>query len=828
VGVVDDAEPFTPLLHGILVIDVTPLALGMTGRILADLGATVVRVDPALACGDRDDRTDGAPTGTTDTTDHAGARTAVAWRGDPRWDAGAVVWRAGTHRLSADDPRLSALLGAADLVIEWVDPSSATTPGAAADAAAGRGPVTPAGPFPRAHTVRVRISAFGAVGPRADWAASDLGVAAASGNLWATGDADRPPVRCAAPLSLVHTGPEAAFAALSALAAGVPGPVDVSMAETMTAACLGGPAAAATSGARGQRAGAAIGPTREIWRCRDGWVSFGLRGGAARVPSLRRLADLAAERGDRRLSAVDWDAYHPATTSDADRTTIVEAVGALFAGLEVAELERLAAHEGVLVAPILDAAAITRSEQLAHRGFFGAFAGAPSVPRSFVATRRADDPFTFAGSLRVPSPALPGVDEPAAPADRWERALQESAPPGTTPRPWDGTVLVELGSGVAGPLVGRDFAEQGATVVRVETASRPDFLRVYALGPDNPHGLEGSPLFTWTNAGKLDVTLDLKTDDGRRLVLALVARADAVVENFTPSVLDRLGLGYHDLRRANPSVVLLSTSFHGQTGPRRGASGFGALGSALSGFNHLTGWTDREPIGPASTITDSLTPRFAATALAAALLARRRTGRGIHLDVAQVECALYALSPWLHWCTGGGGDWDRAGNRHPVAVPHGVYRCAGDDRWVAVAVWDDDAWARLRALVAAPGAGGPVDRFADVAGAEALLEQWTSSRTPDDAARALRDAGVEAVPVGDYVDLLGDATLAARGHFVRLDHDLLGPTVTERSGFRLPDDGGGFARPTPTLGHDNLEVFTGMLGLGPDEVRRLDEAGVIR
>lgn len=751
-------------LAGLVVVDRTPIELGMTGRILADLGATVLRTDEG-----------------------------AAHDVDRRWRRGSRVWRAGTATAEGDPGELMAR---ADLVIE------APLPGERLD------PPAPAG------TTVVRITAFGAAGPRAGRGASDLGVAAASGNLWATGDADRPPVRCSAPLALVHLGAEAALAALVAVAAAEPVTVDVSMAETMEGACLGTPADRGSKGERGQRSGAVIGITREIWPCRDGWVSFGLRGGPARAPSLARLASMAAARGDDRLHGVDWATYLPLNAEPELLASLTSAMADLFATLTVAELDQLSA-EGVLVAPILDAPGVAAQEQLAARRFLTGVEGAPHAPRSFGAVRSPGGEWAFLGPGR-------GADSGGAPAGPW------AAPRAGDGGPFAGTYVVEMGAGVAGPAVGRYLAEQGATVVRVESATRPDFLRIYALRPDNPHGLEGSTLFAMTNAGKLGVTLNLKTDRGRTLLRDLVATADAVIENFTPGALERLGLGYDDLCSVQPGLVMLSTSFCGQTGPRRGASGFGALGSALSGFNHLTGWPDREPIGPASTITDSLNPRFAATVLAAALLRQRRTGRGGHLDVSQVESALFALSPWLVERLDAGTEWGREGNRSPDAVPHGLFPCAGDDRWIAVAVWHDEQWERLRRLVGAEGPGWDGDRrFTRVDECEALVAAWTAGRTREEAERELVGLGIEAVAVADNCDLVADPTLAARGHFVTLDHPVLGPYRAERCGFRLVPDTGGYQRPGPTFGRDNEEVLLGRLGLDRRDYDQLVAEGVI-
>src|SRR5205823_2842855 len=207
-------------------------------------------------------------------------------------------------------------------------------------------------------------------------------------------------------------------------------------------------------------------------------------------------------------------------------------------------------------------------------------------------------------------------------------------------------------------------------------------------------------MFDALNAGKLGITLNLKHPRGLELARRLVNEwADAVTENFAPRAMKSFGLDYDRLSADKPDLVMLSACLLGQTGPHRNYPGFGGQGAALSGFNFLTGWPDREPVGPYGTITDSLAPRFAAAALAAALLYRRRTGRGVYLDLAQVEAAAWALTPWLLEYAVHGTVRGRDGNRSHRAVPHGAFPCQGDDRWVAVAAWADHSWERLAAMI---------------------------------------------------------------------------------------------------------------------------------
>jgi benzylsuccinate CoA-transferase BbsF subunit len=293
------------------------------------------------------------------------------------------------------------------------------------------------------------------------------------------------------------------------------------------------------------------------------------------------------------------------------------------------------------------------------------------------------------------------------------------------------------------------------------------------------------------------------------------------------------GLDYDSLARLKPDLVMVSACLNGQTGPHRDYPGFGSQGSALAGFNALTGWPDRAPVGPHATITDSLAPRFVASALAAGLLYRRRTGRGVYLDVSQVETGIWSLAPWLLDYERDGTIGPRMGNRSPLAVPHGVFPCADEDgigdRWVAVAAWTDDEWARLARLL-------DLDdqelrtlhgRHARIDSVEAAVAAYTQTRTRAEVVTALQAEGIEAAPVHDFGDLHDDPQLAHRGHWVRLTHPVTGTRLYERTGYRLAPDQGGYARSGPTLGQDNAWALGEVLGLGDDEIAALQADGVL-
>ncbi|MBV8982446.1 MAG: CoA transferase [Acidimicrobiia bacterium] len=744
------------LLSGLLVLDLAQEPGRTAARILGDLGATVVRLgppDPSL-------------------------------RGQV-WDAGKEIVEPG---------RLDELLTSADVVI--ATPSSP------------EGVVADRGGAPQA--VWVDVTPFGLSGPKAGWRATDLGVMASSGNMFATGDPDRAPVRPAEPASYSHGAAETALATMTALASGQPQHVDLSLQETVLVANMGAAGRFARLPDRGRRAGANIGRTREIWPCADGFVSFGLRGGKARIPTLQTITRLVGEAGIEApaLTERDWTTYNHNKVSDEELRAIEEPIAEYFSTRRMADLYAIACETNLMLAPINSPKEIRSNLQLQSRGFFGPFADFADFPVSFVQVRDHDgviekvqprtSPF-FAGSRR---------SEGKKSAKNGEGA-------------WAGTNILEFGAGAAGPIATRYFAEHGATVIKLESRSRPDFLRTYST-----EGLDASAMFDALNAGKLGITLNLKDPRGVALAKRLVDEwADAVTENFAPKAMKSFGLDYDALSQDKPDLVMLSACLLGQTGPHRNYPGFGGQGAALSGFNFLTGWPDREPVGPFGTITDSLAPRFSAAALAAALLYHRRTGRGVYVDLSQVEAAAWSLSSWLLDEPVRGRD----GNRSAVAAPHGAFPCAGEDRWIAIAVWDDDDWARVAGVIGLddPKLTTVADRLERVDEVEAAVAAWTSTREASAVAEQLQALGIEAVPVADFGDVFNDPQLAAREHFVELTHPKMGPGAYEHNGFRLSNSPAGYQRPSPVLGQHTDEVLADILGLSAAERQTLAADGVL-
>jgi len=403
---------------------------------------------------------------------------------------------------------------------------------------------------------------------------------------------------------------------------------------------------------------------------------------------------------------------------------------------------------------------------------------------------------------------------------------------------FDGLKILEFGGGAAGPLGTRYFADHGATVVRVESKQRPDFLRLLRYTPGTEGGLDASHMFAMINVNKYGVGLNMSHPKGPEIARRLVRWADVVAENFAPKAMAKWGLDYQSLSAIKPDLIMISTCLNGQTGPDRNYPGFGGQGSALSGFNHLTGWPDREPLGPYGTITDSLSPRFVALLVGSALLHRRRSGRGQYIDLSQVEAGVVCLSENVLTYTGADEILERQGNRSRHAVPHGVFRCApkgeDDDRWVAIAVHSDTEWERFGTAIGAPpwaanaGFATLEGRLAKVDEIESHVEAWTRQRSAEDAMATLQGAGIDAGVVQTFEDLNADPQLAHRRHFRTVEHRVIGKHLAETTAVRFSQTGGEIRMPAPCLGEHSEYVYRELLGMSAEEFARLEAEGVFQ
>ncbi len=762
------------MLSAYRVVDLTDHRGLLAGFVLASLGAEVIAVEP--------------PSGNP-----------ARWRDD-----GLTWWAYSRGKASVvceSRDELLDLVRGADVLIE-------TDPAFTAEELA----ANPA-------LVHVTISAFGADGPKADWAASDITVGAAGCALALTGDSDRAPVRTSVPQAWLHAGAEAADGALLALAerarSGLGQRVDVSAQQAMMQAGIPGvlmvpnenPALGRTAG------GILYGPLhlQFVYPALDGYVSITFLFGDTIGPYTRRLMEWVHEEGhcDAAMRDWDWAAFGLRMVTSEEAPGELEAAKAAITGLTSsktkAELFAEAQRRQLLLAPVTTPAELVAAEHLREREFWEEVDGRV-CPGPFVKASASPLP-TLAGA-----PAI-GQDSarllPARP-----RTLELPPRPGRSDElPLAGVKIVDLSWVYAGPLMTRVLADFGATIVKVEGPARPDAARGGGGALKGDLGPEGSVQFAHFNCGKLGLSLDLNNADGRAVLVDLVRWADVLVESYTPGVMDAWGIGYESLRRVNPELVMMSTSLMGQTGPLATFAGFGNLAAAIAGFYELTGWPDRSPAGPFLAYTDYVAPRFSVAAVLAALDWRRTSGRGQHLDFSQAEAAIHFLAPAILDHSVNGAHPTRMGNDDRFLHPHGVYRCNGDDRWVAIACESDEQRQALTAEI-----GGITDEH---------ITAWTSTRDIAEVEKMLQARGVPVHGVQNSAECWADPQLQHRHHYVTVEHPLHGTCVVEGPRVELSRTPGQVRRAGPSLGEHTDHVLRHLLGYDDERIANLAIAGAL-
>ena len=390
------------------------------------------------------------------------------------------------------------------------------------------------------------------------------------------------------------------------------------------------------------------------------------------------------------------------------------------------------------------------------------------------------------------------------------------------------TDLTWAGAGTFGTKV---FADFGAEVLKIESMTRPDPVRIGGPFKDGVVGTNRSGYFASRNTGKKSISLNLKDPQARQIVLDLVAQSDVVSNNFGPGAMERLGFGYEALRAIRPDIVYLAMPMYGDDGPRAALLGVGMTISAVAGLMWHTAYGPGDATGPGTHFPDhAANPYHAAFAVLAALRHRRRTGQGMRIDLSQVESTVNFVGPAIVEASATGQEPPQIGNRSRTDAPHNIFRCAGTDAWCAIAVEGDASFAALAGVI-----GLPVDpslvtaagRLAATARLEDAVARWTAARTAPDVAAALRGAGVAAAVVASSRHLVEeDAQMQARQSWQRVDHPEVGPTLLNAPPFRIDGERVDLARP-PLFGAHTAEILTGLLGLSPARIAELAEQGVL-
>ncbi len=393
--------------------------------------------------------------------------------------------------------------------------------------------------------------------------------------------------------------------------------------------------------------------------------------------------------------------------------------------------------------------------------------------------------------------------------------------------------MVDLTWVWAGPFAAMHLAHLGAEVIKIESAGRPDLGRRLTIYPEGMEsGLDRSGYFNQWNQGKKSLHLNLGHPGAIPVVKELVARSDALVENFATGVMERLGLDYESLLAVRPDLVMASISGYGQTGPWREYMAYGPAVAPLSGLSTLSGYAGLGPSEVGISLGDPAAGITAAAAVCAALVARQRHGGGQHIDVSLWEAtAAGVLEGWMAWVLQGAQP-PRMGNRDPRMAPHNAYPCAGEDDWVTIACANDEEWRALARVVSAGLADDP--RFATAAlrkrnedELDASLSSWTAARDRWEVTRVLQAAGVAAFPSMSPRDLVDDPHLAARGFFEELPHPEVGRRKHAGIPWRLANGPNGVRTPAPCLGADTEQVLGEILGYPGEQIRRLVDDGIV-
>jgi crotonobetainyl-CoA:carnitine CoA-transferase CaiB-like acyl-CoA transferase len=795
----------------------------LCGQILADLGADVIQVEP--------------PEGNS-------AREIGPWYKGERSPEHSLFWWAYTRNkrsivLDLEDPEsreeLLGLIRGADFLIE------SDRPGRMAELGFGYEELALENP----QLIYISITPFGQTGPKASWHDSDLTQMASAGHLYLSGDAGLAPLRVRVPQGHAHAASDAAVAALIAhrerKRTGLGQQVDISIQQSVTLATMFRSLDAPLEQTPAERISGGVHIAGYFMHTRyrlvDGWVVLG----PAFLPStghfMTRLIQYALDSGfgDPSLLEEDWGQLGAHILFGIVEGESFEPTSQMFeqffATLTKEELMRNVLERKLLLAPVMNVSEICESPQLRDRGFD--IEHTHSEPK--LSVRYPGPSIRFTKSpirYRLPPPRL---DEHAdeirleprrsKPAARGEVEIEApEVANGESPLPLEGVKILDLFWVLAGPGATRMLADYGATVVRVESTRHVDTLRVIPPYQFSNPNAEGAGGFQSANANKLGMTLDITEPRGREIFLDLVRWADVVTESFAPGVMAQYGLSYEDLSAVKPEIIMISSCLMGQTGPWRDFTGFGNLAAAVTGFQDLSSRPGRAPSGPHGAYTDFIGVRYNAIAILAALEHRDRTGEGQYIDQSQAESGLHFLAPAYLDYTVNGSAGAASANKDLVCSPHGCFPCAGDDRWVAIAVRTDAEWQQLCKLIEA---GDLVANRADAERVDDAIADWTRIREVDEVVAALQAQGIPSHGISDMPTLYEDAQLRHRDHFIEMEHEIYQTTHVESS--RLKFSRSRAKRPERALsfGRDNQVVLGEILGYSEERIAELTEAKIL-
>ncbi|MPQ96937.1 CoA transferase [Modestobacter sp. I12A-02628] len=779
------------LLTDLRVVDLTSAAGRLTTRLLADLGADVVRVDH----GDVD---------ATDLHRLAFDANKRSVRLDPSDDG--------------DRQRLLRLIATAGILVEDGRPGELAAAGLTEHVLQQVNP----------RLVVLSLSAFGQDGPYRDWAGTEWVQLALGGVLARSGLPGIPPVLPPGELATQSAAVQGAWAALvgwyHAAVTGAGEHVDVSVLEATAGVLdpgfgMGGSATGGVPAKDGPRGRPDARHLYPVFACADGHVRICLlaprqwRGMRAWLGEPEEFADPALEQLGKRFAAAGQ---------------IYPYIAERFAGRTREELMAAGMEHGFPIAGLLTLHEVLQTDH------FSEVAALVDVPVEGLGTIRLPNGFVTVdgerAGLRHPAP-LPGADDALLDDLTAATVASTGSRSEAAASPLQGLRVLDLGVIVVGAETGRLLADMGAEVVKIESAAFPDGARQsFVPGPI-------SATFAYGHRGKLSLGLDLRSDEGKDLFRRLVRVSDVVLSNFKPGTMESLGFSHEALAAINPGIVTAESSAFGPSGPWSRRMGYGPLVRASAGLTDLWAYPDRpDSWSDASTIyPDHTAARIQALTVLAALARRRRTGRGAHISSSQADTILGQLAPALARESLAPGSVRCTGNVGAGDAPRGIHPCAGDDEWLVVDVRGDADWACLAAVVGRPElAVDPRfatarDRVLHRAEVDELVGAWTALHPPREAMTLLQAGGVPAGAMLRVPDLPEDPQLQARGFLaVQPQPQLGGPLLAEARHAHfgvVPDPE---LRPGPLLFEHTRDVAHRVLGLDAHEIERLAAAGVLQ
>ncbi len=837
-------------LLGTRVVDLTARWGDLAGRILAELGAEVAKIEPPEGATARrigpfvDDRCDGP-------------ESSLTWMAMGRGKKSVVI-----DRDSPDDrAALAALVAGADVLIDNGDAVS----------------IWGLSPDP-SELVWASVTAYGLDGPKADWAADELSIEAAGGLLALQGDPDRPHVPVGYPQASCHGGGQAAADICIALfereVSGRGQRIDTSAHAAIVLATMHAspwatvfgenvPGTCDTrSGPRQYWPGL---PVKLLWQTADGWAQIAFLLPEMGERTSHELMAWAEREGMVPSDQIGRD-WHHWKRELAEGMIAVEEVQRMFATVAdfvATRTKREIFDHGLetrtLCAPIYTAKDVLEDRQLEFRNYFQDIDG----------LRRAGSFAKMSETALVELPAAPTLDADGGLREHGWSARPPVAAPATPPTPpphavplassvstapsvsavsavsamataaerdgvFDGLKVADFAWVGVGPLIARALADQGATTVHIESEAKPDMLRQIGPFANGVPGLNRSQFFAFVNTSKISLACDLSTDAGRELARRMIDWADVVVESFTPGNMAKFGLDYATVSRDHPDLVMLSTCLRGQDGPERKYGGFGSQGVAVTPLYTATGWPDRPPAGPWGAYTDFCAPRFGISALAAALIHRRRTGVGQYIDLSQVEAAMHFAEPLLLDRQINDRETVPQGDARAHACPHTLLATATDDRFVTVACETPEQWGALVAITAplldrwsGDDWAQVAERAAHKAAIEDAIRRWAAPQEPFALAERLATNGVPAAAVEWSTDLLDDPQLQHRGYYSVLNHGEVGPVLYDGTGSILSETPSVQRSAAPCLGEHTDHVLRDLLCLSDAEIAGYRNAGAL-